>query len=95
MAIRPGRSQFPPRAARFLTGAVMEKTVLIRGILSADSRTVRLAPGVEITADAVEIAGELPPVPDDQIVVCVIGTGSPAERERFQEAFDDWIEQAR
>lgn len=67
--------------------------VLIRARVNDDGRTVSVAPGVEVPVRAVDIAVDMPPVPEGLPVVCLMFFETEEDRAEFSELFaeDDGI----
>lgn len=67
----------------------MEMDVLIRSRISADGRTLRVAPGVELKVDGDMIATDLPPDMGDEVFAAVMLFATEADRREFAELFAD------
>ncbi len=65
----------------------METEVLIRAVISADGTTVRVAPGVEVKPQAVDIVTDVPDGMGDYSTLMFFAT--EADRQEFAQAFQE------
>lgn len=65
----------------------MSTEVLVRARISADGRTLRVAPGVELKVDGDMIATDLPPEMNGEVFAAIMLFATENDRQEFAELF--------